>query len=141
MDKLLDYSTHRQKNEEQILSGMRFRHRELCRQLEELIRRRESCREDYKRKSAAGIAVKEIAVLLGYIDELNAKIKEQEKLIEISEKRMDAQVQKIVEINKENHSLEKLKEKQLEAYHVEENKENENFINEFVSNQSLKDRQ
>jgi len=44
----------------------------------------------------------------------------------------------VVEATKDVKTLEKLEEKQLEEYKALENKENEQFIEEFVSNASIR---
>ena len=47
-------------------------------------------------------------------------------------KREEAKRAEVVEAKKESSSIEKLKERKLEAYHKEEAKSEERFIEEFV---------
>ena len=61
--------------------------------------------------------------------EIQRETKRLEELEAVAEKRREA----MVEAKKETSSIEKLKEKKLEAYHKEEAKSEELFIEEFVS--------
>ena len=61
--------------------------------------------------------------------EIQRETKRLEELEAEAEKRREA----MVEAKKETSSIEKLKEKKLEAYHKEEAKSEELFIEEFIS--------
>ena len=85
--------------------------------LEKLWREYRDCNEDYRDRAMEGMPVTEA---LMYQSALRAA--EQEK-------RREA----MVEAKKETSSIEKLREKKLDAYHKAEAKSEELFIEEFVS--------
>ena len=59
-------------------------------------------------------------------------------LIWMKQQEINKQLGVVVEATKDVRTLEKLEEKQLEDYRAAANKENEQFIEEFVSGQSIR---
>lgn len=72
--------------------------------------------------------------ILSLQNDINIKLNE----IRRSEMNIEAQIRKLTKIKTEKASIERLKEKEFTEYEFQEQKENEIFINEFVSNTSQK---
>jgi len=86
-------------------------------------------------KNSKGIAPHELLNYKRYLRVLQNDIdKEYEKLEELNEAAEQKRIE-IMEMKKETTILEKLEEKKLEEYNDSERKEQELFIEEFVSNQ------
>ena len=56
----------------------------------------------------------------------------------LKQQEIEKQLGVVVEATKDVKTLEKLEEKQLEEYKMSANKENEQFIEEFVSGQTVR---
>lgn len=134
---------------------MDFREQELDRQKNTLnalrgeLNKIEAAAADLRRKVYAesaelericneGAQIYEISVRKRYIVTLQQEIHMREAQAVQKRQEIDAQLGVVVEATKDVKTLEKLEEKQLEEYKALENKENEQFIEEFVSNASLR---
>ena len=85
-------------------------------------------------RNSMGIAPHEHANYRRYLKVLENDIKhEYEKLYRLERKEEEKRLE-VVEMKKETSTLEKLEEKKLEEYNFLENKAQEIFIEEFVSN-------
>lgn len=93
--------------------------------------------KEFLEKSSAGISVGEMTyykiLMNGILKQVDKK--ESEKLI--VNKKIELKRQEIVNMNMEISSIEKLKEKELERYNHAVTRNEEIFIEEFVSNKSL----
>jgi len=91
--------------------------------------------DELNERNSKGISPHEFANYKRYIRVLQNDIAlEYEKLEELNEQAEKKRIE-IMEMKKETTSLEKLEEKKLKEYNVLERKEQELFIEEFVSNQ------
>ena len=93
--------------------------------LEKLWREYRDCNEDYRDRALEGMPVTEALMYQSALRAAEQEIQRETKRLEEREA--------MVEAKKETSSIEKLKEKKLEAYHKEEAKSEELFIEEFVS--------
>ena len=84
------------------------------------------------------MTVIQITMFKSYHQSLSQQIKELEESIEKMETRVQRQLKVVVEATKEVSSLEKLEEKQLEAYNFQVAKAEEQFISEYVINSTYK---
>jgi len=132
MEKVLDYSTHLQKSEKEILAGMRHEHDHLCEKRDGLKAARCGLRDEYSEKSSKGMTVKEIEAILTYMEELQTRITAQEKVIDALNAQIERQIKKVLKANKEKRSMEILRDRQLVLYEAATRKENERVIDEFV---------
>ena len=87
---------------------------------------------------ARGATAYDIALRKRYIVTLQADIHLKEQQLARQQQEIDKQLDVVVEATKDVRTLEKLEEKQLEEYNLKAGKENEQFIEEFVSGQSLR---
>ena len=128
-DRILD-------TEKNTLGILRAEAAEIEKELARTQHRLNLAHEEKRRLCKKGTTPVELTVQQRYISELNLRIHELEADLEMKKRQVEAQLQKVVEATKEVSKLEKLEEKQLEEYRTAEKKEEEAFIEEFVSNAS-----
>ena len=85
-----------------------------------------------------GAQVFEVSVRKRYIVSLQQEIHAHDASAAMKQQEINKQLGVVVEATKDVRTLEKLEEKQLEDYKAAANKENEQFIEEFVSGQSIR---
>ena len=125
---------------EQVLDGLKAEHarilakvRDCERAIEELVRRHQSCTEELRQNKMDGITVREIHTYENYLESLGLQIRQKKEYLEQLRKKEEAKRNEVVEAKKETSSIDKLKEKKLEAYNKEVQKEDEHFIEEYVA--------
>ena len=101
--------------------------------LEKLWREYRDCNEDYRDRALEGMPVTEALMYQNALRAAELEIQRETKRLEELEAEAEKRREAMVEAKKETSSIEKLKEKKLEAYHKEEAKSEELFIEEFVS--------
>lgn len=94
--------------------------------------------EQLERVCRLGSTASDIAMRKRYIVTLQQEIHLKEALMEQKKQEIETQLGVVVEATKEVRKLEKLEEKQLEEYNTAAGKENELFIEEFVSGQTVR---
>lgn len=125
---------------EQILENLRGEHarilikvRQCEDEIEDLERRRLLCIRELSENRTRGMAIHDIRTYENYLEALRLKIlakqRELAKLQEEEEKKRE----EVVEAKKETSTIEKLKERKREEYDKEAQKQEEQFIEEFVS--------
>lgn len=124
---------------EQVLDGLKAEHarilakvRECERAIEELERRHQDCTEELRQNRMDGITIREIHTYENYLESLGLQIRQKREYLEQLRRREEAKRNEVVEAKKETSSIDKLKEKKLDAYNKEVQKEEEQFIEEFV---------
>lgn len=138
MQKLLDFRNQeldRQKNTLAALQGEK-KHIEEAREM--LVQKVVEEGEQLQRVYQFGAAASEIAVRKRYIVTLQQEIHLKEHQALEKQQEIEKQLGVVVEATKDVRTLEKLEEKQLEEYNFKANKENEQFIEEFVSGQTVR---
>lgn len=101
--------------------------------LEELWREYRDCDGEYHRRAEEGLAITDALMYQSALRAAELEIQRETKRLEELEAEAEKRREAMVEAKKETSSIEKLKEKKLEAYHKEEAKSEELFIEEFVS--------
>lgn len=94
--------------------------------------------EQLDRVYKLGSTASEIAMRKRYIVTLQQEIHMKEQLAIQKQQEIEKQLGVVVEATKDVRTLEKLEEKQLEEYNAAAGKENEQFIEEFVSGQTVR---
>ena len=89
--------------------------------------------EEFAQRKMEGITIVEAMKYEQYLRAAERQLEEAYKRLEELRKQAEAKRQEVVEAKKETSSIEKLREKKLDAYHKEEAKNEELFIEEFVS--------
>ena len=88
---------------------------------------------DCRERALEGMPVTEALMYQSALRAAEQEIQRETKHLEELEAEAEKRREAMVEAKKETSSIEKLKEKKLEAYHKEEAKSEELFIEEFVS--------
>ena len=136
LDKLLGYKTNLLDNEKLKLRTMQLNLRKLEGEL--LVAKNEYrlCINNLAQKMQIGISANEMFVHNNYINEVEKLIKQINRRIFVAKNDIEMQTNVVINITKETKSLEKLEEKQLIEYKKECGREEEKYIEEFVSNTS-----
>ena len=136
LDKVLDYK-------EQVLDGLKAEHerilmkvRECERAIEELEQLHRDCTAEFRKNKLNGIKISEIHTYENYLEALGVKIRIKQDQLEKLKLREEAKRNEVVEAKKETSTLDKLEEKKREEYDKEVQKEEERFIEEFVTTKS-----
>lgn len=133
LQKLMDFREQeldRQKNALAVLQGDL---KKIQDRREELVAQVVQYSNDLVAAGSAGVSAAEMAMRKRYIVTLQQEIHECEQRAVLKQQEIDKQLSVVVDATKDVKTLEKLEEKQLEEYKAAEGKENELFIEEFVS--------
>ena len=103
--------------------------------LEKLWREYRDCNEDYRDRALEGIPVTEALMYQSALRAAEQEIQRETKQLEELEAEAEKRREAMVEAKKETSSIEKLKEKKLDAYRKSVQKAEEAAIDEFVMTQ------
>ena len=138
LQKLMDFRQQELDRQKNSLSALQADLQRMHQEKEELIRRVEQSSEELDVVCRQGAQAYEISVRKRYIVSLQQEIHAHEFSISMKQEEVNKQLGVVVEATKDVRTLEKLEEKQLEEYKAAATKENEQFIQEFVSGQSIR---
>ena len=138
LETLKDYRGQELDRQKNALSALQAELRRITEDIEGLKARLAQESEELVAISARGATANEIALRKRYIVTIQADIHLKEQQALLKQEEINKQLDVVVEATKDVRTLEKLEEKQLEEYKFLENKENEQFIEEFVSGQSVR---
>lgn len=88
---------------------------------------------EYRRRAEEGLVLTEALMYQNGLRAAEQEIQRQTQRLEELQAEEEKKREKVVEAKKDTSSIEKLKEKKLDAYHKAEAKSEEAFIEEFVS--------
>lgn len=94
--------------------------------------------KEFIEKSSNSISVGEMAYYKLLMSSILRQIDNKKESKKIIQKKIEAKRQEIIVVNQEISSLDKLKEKELEKYNQAVMRSEEIFIEEFVSNKSMR---
>lgn len=127
---------------EQVLDSLKGEHaralmkvrdcEQMIKELEESYRK---CAEEFEAEKRKSISISRVHTYENYLELVSLKIlRKREELVRLKEEEQRRR-EAVIEAKKESASIEKLKEKKLKEYEKEVQKSEEQFIEEFVSNQ------
>lgn len=136
LDTVLNYK-------EQVLENLQNEHARIIaerveceRGIDALEQEQQDCMDELEEKKLTGMSINDMQTYDRFITSLRRKIaRERDRLAEIM-MREERKREEVVEARKETASITKLKEKKRAQYDKEVQKEEEQFIDEFVSNKS-----
>ena len=137
LQKLMDFRQQELDRQKNTLSALQAELQRIYQEKEELIRRVEESSQDLEIICRQGAQVFEVSVRKRYIVSLQQEIHAHDASAAMKQQEINKQLGVVVEATKDVRTLEKLEEKQLD-YKAAANKENEQFIEEFVSGQSIR---
>ena len=137
LESLRKYNEQILDSEKNILGKLRAELGELQDELESTNARYDEAREKLAQLLMGGTDAMRLSVSKKYISSLQQDIYRIKAKITAKNEEIKAQLDKVIEATKEVTKLEKLEEKQREEYKYAEQKESEQFIEEFVSNASF----
>lgn len=89
--------------------------------------------EEYRQRSAEGLVMTEALMYQTGLRSIEREIQRETEKLDALRAKEEAKRAEVVEAKKETSSIEKLREKKLDAYHKAEAKSEEQFIDEFIS--------
>ena len=138
LQKLMDFRQQELDRQKNTLSALQAELQRIYQEKEELIRRVEESSQDLEIICRQGAQVFEVSVRKRYIVSLQQEIHAHDASAAMKQQEINKQLGVVVEATKDGRTLETLEEKQLDDYKAAANKENEQFIEEFVSGQSIR---
>lgn len=134
LKKVLEYKTHMEEFEKAVLAQLNFCHQQLENELEGLRSRYTVLQGEYTEKCRKVSEVVEIAEIRSYLQELLNLMKKKQQEIQLLEKEINKQIDKIIELDQKKSAMEKLEERYYQSYKDKLRKATENFIDDFVAN-------
>lgn len=134
LQKLLNYKEQVFDAEMTTLAEMRAVLATLEGELADMQTERKTRYADFTSRAARGIAAIEMETHKNYITMLDFATKQKQNQIEMQQRAVDKQAEKVFECKMEISTMEKLREKKLEEYNSMVAKAEEIFIEEFVTN-------
>jgi flagellar export protein FliJ len=125
-----------EKQERNSLAVITRRMHQLQAEREEMERSRSEASESYSAKLAGGMAVADTQRFTDYFRLMKDLLAEQDKKIALEQEEIEACRKRLVEVLREIHMLENLRDKQYSLYLQEVQAEEEKTINDFVSYQT-----
>ncbi len=137
LEKLMDYKNQLLTDEKQRLAELRARLDKLNELVAKLKAEYACCNELLNERSRTGLAPMEISQRKAYLNALNERIKLETQQLRMMELKVSEQVSVVVRISQDISALDKLKERQFEEYRMEESREYQLLIEEFVANSAI----
>ncbi len=138
LQKLMDFREQELDRQKNTLSMLQADLRRIQEAREVLLDKVDEQSEQLDRVCRLGAVASEIAMRKRYIVTLQQEIHLKEQQALLKQQEIEKQLGVVVEATKDVKTLEKLEEKQLEEYNHQVGKENEQFIEEFVSGQTVR---
>ena len=138
LQKLKDFREQELDRQKNILAVLQMDLKRIEESREILIEKVAEQSEQLERVCRMGSLASDIAMRKRYIVTLQQEIHLREQQAALKQQEIEKQLGVVVEATKDVRTLEKLEEKQLEEYNAQLGKENEQFIEEFVSGQTVR---
>ena len=138
LQKLMDFREQELDRQKNALSLLQSDLKRIDESREDLIKKLSEQEEQLERVYKMGSTAMDISMRKRYIVTLQQEIHIREQQAEEKKAEIEKQLSVVVDATKDVKTLEKLEEKQLEEYKHAVGKENELFIEEFVSGQTVR---
>ncbi len=138
LQKLLDFREQELEKQKNALAMLQMDLKRIEEARELLIEKVAEQNEQLERVFTLGSSANDIAMRKRYIVSLQQEIHLKEQQEAQKKQEIERQLGVVVEATKDVRTLEKLEEKQLEEYNSASRKENELFIEEFVSGKTVR---
>ncbi len=134
LERLKQYREQTLETEKGTLAELRGDMAKLEAELEDILAELERLNDELREIYSSGTTPTKISVHKRYISAKQQELHQTRHRILMKEREIEAQLQVVIDATQEVSKLEKLEEHQIEEYKAAELKENELFIEEFVSN-------
>ena len=134
LQRLKEFREQTLDTEKGTLAELRAELRDLEAELEQILEELAKLNRDLLELYSHGTTAMEIAVHKRYINNKQQELHMKRHQILMQNRKIEMQLQAVIDATMEVSKLEKLEEHQIEEYKAAEQKENEQFIEEFVSN-------
>lgn len=134
LDKVLDYKEQVENNLKNEYSQIAKRVKDQEQKLERLNMEFAGCRNEFEARKKQGCPVNVMITYDGYLNSIRMRIEEEKKVLEKLKIEEERKRQEMVRAKVETSSFERLKEKKKAEYDKDTQKQEEKFIEEFVSN-------
>jgi flagellar FliJ protein len=138
LSKLQNYKEQILESEKNSLGILRKELRELNLELDELIKLIDFKSNELEHIMIRSVAPADFAARKRFITFKQQEVHALRRAIAAKEEEIERQLEVVIESTKEVNTLDKLEERQLEEYNYAKSKEDELFIEEFVSNQRMR---
>ena len=133
LESVLKYRESIERQEKGVLSGLNAQLMKLLDELEKLNNDYMAEAAEFERMTSEGITVHEVKSKHTIMENIEYYIEKKLEEIEAQQRRISVQTSIVVKAMRDTKTMDRLKEIRHEEYIKEENKENELFIEEFVS--------
>lgn len=133
LQRLLDYTEQTLDIERATLANMNAVLQGFINEREAMLREQRERIAEYGEQNARGTTPYDMSVHVNYLRTLEEAIHDKEAQIAMQRKVVEKQEDKVRQVKMEISTMEKLRENKLEEYNYRDNKEQELFIDEFVS--------
>lgn len=133
LQRLLGYKEQLLDAERAVLADMNAVLNRLIAERDDMQRQQAERCELLRQKALEGMSAIEMETHKNYLTALDFSIRQKKQQIEMQRAAIDRQTDKVREVKLEISSMEKLRERKLEEYNYTAAKEEELFIEEFVS--------
>lgn len=137
LQKVLEIKEQVLENLKVELGNLNHEQKTIEEKIKELQAKYQSVDNEFIKKSSVAISVGEMTYYKMYMGSILKQIEKQEEEKETVLKKIEAKRHEILNMNKEISSLDKLRENELDKYKKLSLKNEELFIDEFVSNKSM----
>ena len=134
LERLKQYREQTLETEKGTLAELRGQLAHLQKEVEEILEELARLNRELSEKYVRGTTPNDISVHKRYISSKQQELHMKRHQILMKEREIEKQLEAVIDATKEVSKLEKLEEHQIEEYKAAEQKENELFIEEFVSN-------
>lgn len=141
LETVLKYRESIESFEKNVLSTLNGHMIMLLNQLENLKKSYENALDDFEKRSAKGMLIQEVLSCQAIIKGIELNIESKLDEIEEHRKKITKQTTVVVKATQDKKTIDKLKENNFKKYTKAENKAEELYIEEFVSNKISGDSQ
>jgi flagellar export protein FliJ len=141
MERMRNYKEQVLDGEKGTLRRLRQERDAIADKIEALKAYRRTTEADFQKKQAAGVSFMELQSFQFCMENTRLSLKELDQQLQAAQIKAEAQLQVVVKASQEVSGLDKLEEKQQDAYRLAANAESREEILEQVSNKASRTRQ
>ena len=138
LQSLLNHRKHIEENLDKELGEIKRTVNREKRRLENITKEKIKCQQGLQKKQGDGKKVNEIILCFNYLDKLAKDINKQKMCLKEIEKEYSIKRSELIEAMKKRKTLDRLKEKEMEAFNYSEMKVEQNIMNEVAANQFIR---